>query len=239
MSGLLRRIRRPSVASDEPPPEEAVDLREEADHGPVPAGADLDGVIGERPTTRRRGRLRRRLRHLRRIREMLLRDLGGFVFEMRRADEPGMGEAILEAKLERLHAVQAELRELEDILDDHTATVLREPGVGGTCPLCHELYGSDARFCSSCGTPVAPGAVRPVVSTTPTDLPARESMWPAVSQEPEPAPEPEPQPQPEPEPEPQPEEEPAAVAASTVEEHEVVAEEDLEEKPAAKKKRRR
>jgi hypothetical protein len=39
--------------------------------------------------------------------------------------------------------------------------VVREPGIGGTCAVCGELFGSDARFCWACGTPVAPGAIRP------------------------------------------------------------------------------
>jgi hypothetical protein len=50
--------------------------------------------------------------------------------------------------------------------------VLREPGIGGSCPLCGELHGSDARFCWACGTPVAPGAARPVVATAADTLPA-------------------------------------------------------------------
>jgi len=29
--------------------------------------------------------------------------------------------------------------------------VLREPGIGGTCPRCGELHASEARFCSRCG----------------------------------------------------------------------------------------
>src|SRR5204863_125794 len=73
--------------------------------------------------------------------------------------------ALLEQKLTRLASVDAELRDLQSILDDRRSTVLREPGIGGTCPLCGELHGSDARFCWACGTPVAPGAVRPVIST--------------------------------------------------------------------------
>ena len=32
--------------------------------------------------------------------------------------------------------------------------MLREPGIGGTCPECGELHSSDARYCSRCGTPL-------------------------------------------------------------------------------------
>ena len=36
-------------------------------------------------------------------------------------------------------------------------TVVREPGVGGTCPRCGELHASDARFCAHCGLDLAKG----------------------------------------------------------------------------------
>ena len=186
MSGLLRRIRRTRPTAQEPAPDAGAtwDAAEHPNgeqpggedawkngHEPnglpaIPAGTDLDVLVGERPTSQRRGRLRRRLRHLRRVREVLLRDLGGMTFEIHRSGEQtDRASELVEAKLARLASVDAELRELASILDDRRATVLREPGIGGTCPLCGELHGSDARFCWACGTPVAPGAVRPVVST--------------------------------------------------------------------------
>jgi hypothetical protein len=181
MSGLLRRIRRTRTPADEPAPDKGAAWDEaerptgEQPGGDdawrdtlpeLPAGSDLDRLVGERPTSRRRGRLRRRLRHLRRVREVLLRDLGGMTFEIHRSDEHSdRAQALVQDKLARLANVDAELRELREILDDHGATVLREPGIGGSCPLCGELYGSEARYCWACGTPIAPGAVRPVTST--------------------------------------------------------------------------
>ena len=36
-------------------------------------------------------------------------------------------------------------------------TVIREPGVGGTCPRCGELHASDAHFCAHCGLDLAKG----------------------------------------------------------------------------------
>ena len=33
--------------------------------------------------------------------------------------------------------------------------MLFEPGVGGACDVCGELYGSDAKFCSHCGAPTS------------------------------------------------------------------------------------
>ena len=183
MSGLLRRIRtaRTDNAPDQEPDWSTQGETAHAHEDPVtdtgvpalPAGTDLDALVGERPTTQRRGRMRRRLRHLRRVREVLLRDLGGLVFEIHRSGQAG-AEAqsrLVGAKLARLDTVNQELHELEGILGDRQGMVLREPGIGGTCPLCGELHGSDARFCWACGTPVAPGAARPVTASSAQALP--------------------------------------------------------------------
>ncbi|HZB75989.1 MAG TPA: hypothetical protein VE526_07180, partial [Solirubrobacteraceae bacterium] len=53
---------------------------------PPPEGpAGLDPAEADaRPLAGRRARLRRRLRYLRRARELMLRDLGGLVFEIHR-----------------------------------------------------------------------------------------------------------------------------------------------------------
>jgi hypothetical protein len=162
-----------AAEGEPPPPADGREPEAEPEQPPVPAGVDLDALVGERPTTRRRGRLRRRLRHLRRVREVLLRDLGGLVFEIHRSGTAGAEEQsrLVGGKLARLGSVDAELRELEEILSDRRAMVLREPGIGGSCPLCGELFGSDARFCWACGTPVAPGAARPVVASSAEALP--------------------------------------------------------------------
>jgi len=186
MSGFLRRIRTARPAAPDPAPDDGAARSDEGgsphvhdeptnDGGlpPVPAGTDLDALVGEQPSTQRRSRLRRRLRHLRRVREVLLRDLGGMVFEIHRSGQAG-AEAqsrLVGSKLARLDAVNRELHELEQILGDRRGMVMREPGIGGTCPLCGELYGSDARFCWACGTPVAPGAARPVTATSQQALP--------------------------------------------------------------------
>ena len=151
MSGLLRRIRRPGAApgngtpegaAAEPPPEPA--------RPAVPAGVDAD-ELERRPSTRRRGGLRRRARYLRRARELMLRDLGGLIYESRRRGQPA-AEALLAQKADRLAAVDAELRELDEHLGTaRLETVLREPGIGGSCRVCGELHPSDARFCANCG----------------------------------------------------------------------------------------
>ena len=169
MGSLLRRIR-PRRNAAPPAADDATDETRvlpaadgeppaAADARPVPAGIAPEELIGDRPDTRRRGRLRRRLRHLRQVRELVLRDVGGLLYEVHRAgDDPAArehGMSLVQGKLERLSALDAERRGLEETLDDRRAeTVLREPGVGGTCPSCGEYFASDARFCSACGTRV-------------------------------------------------------------------------------------
>jgi len=150
MTGLLQRIRRR-------PAEEPADGPKPPAH---PAGTEPEGPDAPAtPSFRHRGQLRRRLRYLRRVRELGYRDVGGLVFDLRRfgRDEPGL----VSAKLDALTAVDAELRGLEDALGDRQAvTELREPGVGA-CVRCASLHASDARFCSSCGLDL--GAAKGVV----------------------------------------------------------------------------
>ena len=116
----------------------------------VPAGADpADPASPPQPTFRNRGRLRRRMRFLRRVRELGYRDLGGLVFDQHRFNRPS--EDLVRAKVNALTAVDAELRALEDALHDRRdMTELREPGISA-CPRCGTLHGSDANFCPSCG----------------------------------------------------------------------------------------
>jgi ribosomal protein L40E len=115
----------------------------------LPAGQE---PIPERPSFRQRGRLRRRLRYLRRVRELGYRDLGGLVFDQHKFAH--MNEELVRSKIAALAAVDAELRALEHVLDDRRPlTELREPGVS-VCPRCGALHGSEARYCPSCGVPV-------------------------------------------------------------------------------------
>jgi hypothetical protein len=147
----------------------------------VPAGRDLPagvdpGQLAAVPTTARRGRLRRRLGYLRAVREILLRDLGGFYYEAQRSEGGADGHRrLLDAKAARLATVDGELRDLEARLHEaRSGTILREPGVGGTCPHCGELHASDARFCSRCGNALggrAAGARTPAATGAPTAPP--------------------------------------------------------------------
>jgi hypothetical protein len=116
----------------------------------LPAGVAPEDVVPPRASFRNRGRLRRRMRYLRRVRELGFRDLGGLAFDLhrfgRRNDELVLG------KLQALDAVDRELRAIERALDERRDIIeLREPGIAA-CPRCGALHSSDARFCPSCGT---------------------------------------------------------------------------------------
>jgi hypothetical protein len=159
MTGLLHRIRRrrteePAAAPDPSAP---------------PAGTEPGDLAAPAvPSFRHRGRLRRRLRYLRRVRELGYRDVGGLVFDLRRfgRDEP----ALVAAKLDALTAVDAELRQLEGALGDRPEIVeLREPGIGA-CSRCAALHASDARFCSSCGQNVGATRVAVIAPGTPAAI---------------------------------------------------------------------
>src|SRR5690606_28511789 len=80
-----------------------------------------------RPGFRQRTRMRRRLRYLRRLRELAFRDLGGLVFDLHRF---GRDRAdLVQAKLEMLGGIDRELRTLESALRDRREFVdLREAG---------------------------------------------------------------------------------------------------------------
>src|SRR6201991_4589077 len=165
----------------------------------LPAGLDPDELNDVPPTSARRGKLRRRVAFLRAARELLLRDLGGFIYELHRTAhdlEAPAHRRLRETKLARLGRVDTELHGLELLLDDVRRQVLvREPGVSGECPQCGELFSSYARFCSQCGLPLTESARREVsrpvapepepivpvpVADQPTEeLAASEFSWPS------------------------------------------------------------
>jgi hypothetical protein len=148
MKRLLPRPPRRRAESEEPAASTEVQPVEPT--AGAPAGAEPeDPAAPPRPSFRNRGRLRRRLRYLRRVRELGFRDLGGLVFEQHKFSRPN--EALVRGKLTALAAVDTELRALEEALRDRRdVTELREAGVSA-CPRCGTLHASDARYCPSCG----------------------------------------------------------------------------------------
>jgi hypothetical protein len=128
-----------------------VAAQEAATPEPEIAGAPASRPHG--PSARDRGRLRRRIRYLRRARELGLRDLGGLMFDQYRFRAPN--QELLATKLAALHALDSERRALEHILGERRDfDDLREPGIAA-CPKCGALHASDARYCEVCGTPQA------------------------------------------------------------------------------------
>jgi ribosomal protein L40E len=164
----------PSSAPPQPAGEQAPPTVEQAPVTEVPAGQE---PVPSRPSFRQRGRLRRRLRYLRRVRELGFRDLGGLVFDQHRFSR--VNTTLVDGKLHALSAVDAELRALEHALDDRRPlTELREPGIS-VCSRCGALHGSEARFCPSCGTPVSgPRAIAEVGEAV--TLPGREAHTPGT-----------------------------------------------------------
>jgi len=142
-----RRANRPQEGTDEAPMTAEAPPTEV--QPAVPAGAEPADPVAPRPTFRNRGRLRRRMRFLRRVRELGFRDLGGLVFDQHKFDRQNVD--LVRGKVSALAAVDAELRVLEEALGEkRDITELREPGITA-CPRCGTLHGSDANFCPSCG----------------------------------------------------------------------------------------
>jgi hypothetical protein len=130
----------------------------------APAQPSADGQTVEaeraprRPGFRARGRMRRRLRYLRKLRELQARDLGGLMFDLRRFERKR--DDLVAQKIEQIRACDDELRALERALDERRELRdVREPGIGGTCPRCFAIYGSADKFCASCGAALG-GAVQ-------------------------------------------------------------------------------
>jgi hypothetical protein len=151
MTRVLQRIlRRRGATSDEQGLEAQEPEQQAQDTAPLPEQGEPEEATDAAPAGfRSRGRMRRRLRYLRRARELGFRDLGGLVFDLRRfeRDRPDL----VDAKIHALHEVDTELRALERALGDRRELhELREPGIA-SCPRCGALHGSEARFCPSCG----------------------------------------------------------------------------------------
>jgi hypothetical protein len=179
------------TASDPPSPTPAASPI--ADLAPPPRGGALEAPAPEGENFRERGRLRRRLRYLRRLREIALRDLGGLVYDLHRfrRERP----ELVAAKLGTLDAIDRELHVIEQALDDHRpVALLREAGISG-CVRCGALLSSDSRFCSNCGMPLdaapAKTAAAPDTPTATAYVPMpRDPAPPAQASEPAETPDP-------------------------------------------------
>src|SRR3954468_3834453 len=148
-----------TTAVEQPPPLDPVPEQPTAEQALAVVEPEVTPAAAPEESWRRRTQIRRRLRYLRRARELALRDLGGLVFDLDRFSKERPD--LVRGKLDGLAALDTERRTLEAALgEQHEVDVLREPGVA-SCPRCGALHASDAKFCSNCGLPVGPGAALP------------------------------------------------------------------------------
>jgi hypothetical protein len=124
--------------------------------------------------------MRRRVRFLRKARELAYRDLGGLVFNLHRFGQ--RNDALVLAKLSALGDVDAELRKIESALKEHRAvTVLHEAGVAA-CPRCAAIHSGEDHFCPNCGLPMSRHVDLPIAgaAASPTGAPAGAGDAPAA-----------------------------------------------------------
>jgi hypothetical protein len=173
-AGVTAEIATPPADAPAPPTETAAAPTETA-AAHAPAETTPDGITRDtaavaespdpppNPDFRERGRLRRRARYLRRLRELQLRDIGGFMLELHRfgRERP----ELVAAKVADAASTDGELRALEHTLgEQRPVRELREAGIGGACARCGAVHGSADRFCASCGVSLLPMA-SPAAST--------------------------------------------------------------------------
>jgi hypothetical protein len=146
----------------------------------VPTGANAGLNVEAEPRGTgfvERGRMRRRVRYLRKARELAYRDLGGLVFEMHRLGQ--RHDELVAAKLSVLSDFDAELRALERVLGSgQPITVLREAGIAA-CPRCAAIHGGADHFCPACGLAMGRNADRPIAAT-PATPPAPQALAPGA-----------------------------------------------------------
>jgi hypothetical protein len=134
MASLLDRFRQPRA--EEPA------AGGEATPPPAPAPR-------RRPALPSPGRLRRERRNLLRIREQLIRDIGGLVLEMYRQDR--FRQDLIYEHAAEIVVLEERLREMDELL---AAASNRRGAAGARCEQCGTPLYSGARFCPSCGRAV-------------------------------------------------------------------------------------
>jgi hypothetical protein len=119
----------------------------------VPAGVERGADAVAPSGARERGRMRRRLRELRRLREAQLLELGALVLEAERHDRDA--SSVIKSKAADAAATDTEARTLAEALEaDGGLEAVVATGIAGPCPTCGTLASTAARFCSTCGTPL-------------------------------------------------------------------------------------
>jgi hypothetical protein len=149
------------MAVDEPAATSAEAAPAEGSDDGQPVGAEEKR---ESPGFRTRGGVRRRVRFLRKARELAYRDLGGLVFDLHRFGQ--RNDALVMAKLTTLAQIDGELRALEASLEEkQPVTVLREAGITA-CPRCAAIHSGEDRFCPRCGLPMSRNVDLPVAGAS-------------------------------------------------------------------------
>ncbi len=133
--------------------------------------------------------MRRRARRLTRTREVLLRELGALVVEMRRLgrDNPDL----IARKAAELSAIDEELRGLRTgLAERQTVEQIVVAGVSGSCTRCRTLLGTDDNYCPHCGLAVAqsPAAPAPAADQAVEPAAAEPKEAPAAAAPPPPPP---------------------------------------------------
>ena len=138
----------------------------------VPAGIERGAEALAPNSSRDRGRLRRRLRELRGLREAQLLELGALVLEAHRHGRDA--SSVITAKAAEAAATDAQAQAVADALETGAGLDrLVATGIGGPCPTCGTLASTAARFCSTCGTPLdgRPGAAARTAIAEDVDTP--------------------------------------------------------------------
>jgi hypothetical protein len=113
-----------------------------------------------------RGKLRRRLRRLKRVRARQRIELGALVVDARKRAN-GSRPEVLERRAAEAAEVERQVRELSHAVDAHADTRELAAGIAGTCSSCGALLSTEDRFCPTCGTPTKEGRARPAASAPP------------------------------------------------------------------------
>jgi hypothetical protein len=131
-----------------------------------------------------RGKFRRRLRRLKRVRAQQLVELGTLVVDARRRAN-GSRPEVLERRAAEAAEVDRQVREIQHAVDAHADSRALATGVAGSCAACGNLLSTEDRFCPSCGAPTKPGRSRPI-----DEVPAQPSADTGPQQAPHPVPTP-------------------------------------------------
>jgi hypothetical protein len=163
----------------------------------VPAGQEQPSAEAAAPAAGERASMRRRVRRLGRMREVLLRELGALVVEMHRLERENPD--LIARKAAEVSAIDEQLRGLRAALGERqTVEQVVVAGVAGSCAHCGTLMATDDRFCPRCGRAVAEPAGALGIAAEPGVEAGAAAEAPAVAEAAAPPPPPPPPPPPAP-----------------------------------------